>query len=368
MEDSKALKNLINKDVVSLIGKEVKQVYPSFDLNHFLKASDKLGPLELKPRVLLLTSELKNLLPENYLKSLDILVKVIKRKKLSGFTLWPISEYISQFGLNHIEESMQAMYHLTQHFTSEFAIRPFLNSHPEKVLKQFSDWSEDKNHHVRRWVSEGSRPLLPWAMRIPHLVKDPTPTLLLLDKLKYDEELYVRKSVANHLNDISKHHPHLVISKLNEWLEDCPDIYIENINWIKRHALRTLIKKGHPDALKLMGVVGEAKVKIGEVKLNKKTFKLGDKLEFQFEVVSTSSKSQKLVIDYCIDFMKSNGKKGSKVFKLKTIELAGKEKVSVKKTHSLKPITTMVYYKGLHHLKIQVNGKIVQSIDWQFKI
>ncbi len=370
MEDNNpsAFKHFINAHVIKKISSEIKSVYPSFNDKGFLKDTKDFEPLELKARVLLVTKGLKNHLPEDYKKAIEIITKAIKRDELSGFQLWPISEYIGQFGLDHYDESMKAMYELTQRFTSEFAIRPFFLKDHKKVLKYFTKWTSDKNTHVRRWVSEGSRPILPWGGKIPAFIMDPTHTLLLLDKLKFDDELYVRKSVANHLNDITKNHPAIVIKILKMWQEDCPSEYQARLDWIKKQALRTLIKKGDKDALKLMGVTGKAKIKISPLRLNQKKFKLNDKLEFRFEIESTSSSKQTLVIDYLIDFMKANGKKGHKVFKLKTVELKGREKLVIKKSHSLKLITTMKYYSGIHHLLIQVNGEKMAKVDFDFKV
>lgn len=365
-ENPSAFKLWINESVVKKIAKSIEDVYPEFKTKEFIKLSKHLDPLELKGRVLLITSELRKFLPEDYKKALPILVKAMEKGDLSGFTLWPFSEYISQFGLEHFDDSLKAMYRLTQRFTAEFAIRPFLLKDHKKVLKTLEKWVDDKDVHIRRWISEGTRPLLPWGQKIPLFVMDPTHTLLFLDKLRFDEELYVRKSVANHLNDISKNHPQVVIDVLRMWSKDVPDKHQEKIHWIKRHALRTLIKKGHPGALKLMGIDGKAKIKLGKVSLNKKRYKLNDKLVFEFEVSSTSTKTQKLVVDYAIDFVKANGKKGKKVFKLKTFEIDPKEKVTLKKSHSLKPITTMKYYTGIHHLMLQVNGEMMESIEFNF--
>lgn len=367
-ENPSAFKLWINERVVKKIAESISEEYPSFPKKEFLKVTKKLDPLELKDRVLLITTELKKSLPEDYKKSLPILVKAMEKGELSGFELWPFSEYISQFGLDHFDDSLKAMYKLTQRFTSEWAIRPFLLKDHRKVLNTLSKWTEDKSSHVRRWISEGTRPLLPWGQRIPLFVMDPTHTLLFLDKLRHDEELYVRKSVANHLNDISKNHPQVVIEVLRMWTKDAPTEHQEKIAWIKRHALRTLIKKGHPGALKLMGVDGQAKVKLGAVKLNQTKFKLHDKLQFELSVTSTSTKSQKIVIDYAVDFVKANGKKGKKVYKLKTFELGPKETISLSKSHSLKPITTMKYYSGIHHLMIQVNGEMMDKKDFYLKV
>lgn len=367
-ENPSAFKLWINDRVVTKIAKAIESEYPSFKTSEFKKLSKKLDPLELKGRVLLITAELKKHLPDDYKKSLPILVKAMEKGELTGFELWPFSEYISQFGLDHFDDSLKAMYKLTQRFTSEWAIRPFLLKDHKKVLNILSKWTDDKSSHVRRWISEGTRPLLPWGQRIPLFVMDPTHTLLFLDKLRHDEELYVRKSVANHLNDISKNHPQVVIEVLRMWVKDAPAEHQEKINWIKRHALRTLIKKGHPGALKLMGVDGKADVELGKVKLNQKKLKLGDKLTFEFTVTSTSKKKQKIVVDYAIDFVKANGKKGKKVYKLKSFDLGPKEEVTLTKSHSLKPITTMKYYSGIHHLMIQVNGEMMDKKDFFLEI
>lgn len=366
MENENAFKHMISPAVVKKIAAAVKAQHPSFNSTEFLKLIADLEPLEMKNRVLLITSKLKTHLPEDYLEALRILVRSMEEGDLSGFELWAFSEYISQFGLDHFDESLRAMYVLTQKFTAEFAVRPFLHKNHAKVFKYFSKWVTDKNVHVRRWVSEGSRPLLPWGMKLPLFVMDPTYTLILLEKLKFDDELYVRKSVANHLNDISKNHPQVVIEVLRLWGKDAAGTNEEKYNWIKRHALRTLIKKGHPGALKLMGIGGEAKIKLSGFKLNQKSYKLHDDLLFSFEVISTAKQKQKLIVDYAIDFMKANGKKGKKVFKLKTFELSASESVTLKKKHSLKPITTMKYYPGIHHLYLQVNGKILAELKFNF--
>lgn len=362
------MKNLINHALVEKIAKEVLLAYPEFPKSKFKKMCLTLDELELKARVLLITSALKQNLPQDFTHSIKILVEVMERDKLKGFDLWPFSEYIGQFGLDHFNESLKAMEVLTSRFTAEFAVRPFFLKNSSRVLKFFKDNLHHPNVHIRRWISEGSRPLLPWGERLPEFMNDPAPTLTLLEELKFDDELYVRKSVANHLNDISKNHPLLVITTVRRWIEEGPPEHKPKIEWIKHRALRTLIKKGHKEALKLMGVVGEAKVALTPLKLNQKKFKLHDILEFQFEVTSLAKKSQRLVIDYLIDFVKANGTQSSKVFKLKIIELGPGESIILKKKHSLRPITTMTYYKGIHHLWIQINGKTLAKCEWNFLV
>lgn len=365
-ENENAFKHLINQTVVQKIGRGVQKAYPDFSTKKFLKVADEFDSLELKQRVLLVTKYLHVYLPDDYPESLNILLNAMEHEDMKGFELWPFSEYISQFGLDHFDESMKAMYQLTQRFTSEFAIRPFFLKNHVKVLKYFHKWATDKNVHVRRWVSEGSRPLLPWGQKLPIFIMDPTHTLLLLEKLKFDEELYVRKSVSNHLNDISKNHPLVVINVLKLWEADAPEEHKGKISWIKRHALRTLIKKGHPGALKLMGAV-EPKVKVFDFRTAKKKYSLNDVLLFTLNLQSTSRSNQKLIVDYAIDFRKANGKLGKKVFKLKTIELKAGESLTIEKRHSLKPITTMKFYDGIHHLSIQINGKVMGEVTFSFK-
>lgn len=359
---------MINEAVAKQIAVAISKADPKFNSKNFLKLTSELKPLELKDRVKLITKHLHANLAYEYPKALKIILEAMEKSDLSGFALWPFSEFISQFGLEHFDESMKAMYVLTQKFTAEFAIRPFILRNHRKVLKQFEKWATDKNVHVRRWVSEGSRPLLPWGQKIPLFIMDPTHTLLLLDKLKFDDEMYVRKSVANHLNDISKNHPQVVIDILRLWQKGASEADLVKLNWITRHALRTLIKKGHPGALKLMGVDGKASVKVSDITLNKKKFKLNDSLEFSFHLTSTGKSSQKVIVDYAIDFMKANGKKGKKVFKLKSFHLNPKEEIAITKKHSLKPITTMKYYAGTHHVYLQINGQVVSETKFVLEV
>jgi len=366
-ENPNAFKNWINETIVVSISASVKGKYPAFQNVEFNKLSSGLAPLELKARVLHITSNLRKYLPENYTQALPIIVEVMKEKKLQGFALWPFSEYISKFGTNHLDQSMGAMVLLTELFTSEFAIRPFLLKDHPSVLAHMKKLAKSKSHHVRRWVSEGTRPILPWGGKVPAFIKNPSLTLDLLQELKYDDELYVRKSVANHLNDHSKNHPKLVVATLKKWEAECPSEHMAKIVWIKRHALRGLIKKGDIGALKLMGVKGKAKIKINKFTISKSAYKCGEYLSMKFEIQSIGAQKQKLIVDYAIDFLKSNGKYGRKVYKLKNLDLPAKKNIKIEKKHSLKPITTMKYYPGKHFLVLQVNGLELTKIPWELK-
>jgi 3-methyladenine DNA glycosylase AlkC len=365
MDNENAFKNWINTAVVKKTAAVFASVAPGFQQRRFLQCASKLAELELKGRVLLITAGLRSELTGHFTQDAKVLKKVLMKKKLSGFELWPISEYISQHGTEHVTESLELMYQLTQQFTAEFAIRPFLQQDPNPILEQLERWLQDDSVHVRRWISEGTRPLLPWGGKIQSFVESPA-TLHLLEALKYDEELYVRKSVANHLNDISKHHPELLVELLKRWEKEAPRAHQEKILWIKKHALRTLIKKGHRGALGLMGAPAKLAVKISKLKLGKQRYRVGDTLEFHFCLESTSPRAQKVIVDYGISFLRANGSLSTRVFKLKTIDLKPSEKLVLQKKHSLKRITTNTFYPGVHELIVQVNGEKLKKLTWYF--
>ncbi|WP_373999285.1 DNA alkylation repair protein [Bdellovibrio bacteriovorus] len=365
-----AFKNWINEALVKRMAKHISHHYPAFDEKAFIKLSHKLPNLELKPRMRLICDFLKTHLPEDYNKALAILLKATTKPApgvtaMKGFDLWAFTEYVHRYGLKDFEESMKALHTFTELFTAEFAIRPFLIHEEKRTLKVLHKWSKDKNHHVRRLVSEGSRPRLPWGEQLKSFIKDPAPTIELLDKLKYDDELYVRKSVANHLNDISKDHPDIAVKVAARWLKEAPAKHKEKIEWIARHALRTLLKKGNADALKLLGYENKGKVQIKNLLLVSDNVKIGSHLEFSFDVASTEA--AQIMVDYLIHHKKANGGTSPKVFKLTTKTMKHKEVIAIKKKHSFKPITTRVYYPGTHYLEIMVNGKLLAKIPFTLK-
>jgi 3-methyladenine DNA glycosylase AlkC len=367
MDEDKAFKNWINQKVVRKMAMTFSEVYPLFNQKKFIKNASKLENLELKSRVRLLTLALKEELPGPFKKDAIILKRVIALKKLKSFELWPISEFISNYGLDEFEESFDLMFELTKDFTSEFAIRPFLKQDHERCLKILNKWLQDPSHHVRRWISEGTRPNLPWGGKITAFIEKPQ-TLELLDALKWDDAIYVRKSVANHLNDITKTHPHLVLKILKRWEQESVGENLNKILWIKRHALRTLIKKGDPKALSLMGVSQTLSLKVHHFRLLEKKLVLGDHLIFELELELFEKKGHKIIIDYGIRFRKANGTSGLKIFKLKTIHLKPRSPLKMTKKHSLRKISTMKFYPGEHSILIQINGIIYKEVSWNLKI
>jgi 3-methyladenine DNA glycosylase AlkC len=367
-DNPSAFKHWFNEALVLRLSNSLKKAYPDFNAKNFNQVSKKLPAFEMKPRVHLIRDAMAAELPSDYLKALKIILKSADLGNLRGFDLWAYTEFIQLYGLDHVEESLDALYTLTSKFTAEFAVRPFLIEHPKKTFSILKKWTKDKDEHVRRWTSEGTRPRLPWGAKLKASIVDPTPGLEILEKIKFDDSLYVRKSIANHLNDIAKDHPDLVIATLKSWQKKVTTKDTPKLDWITKQALRTLIKQGHPKALDVMGFGAKAEIKLGELKLNKKKFSEKDILTFELEMSSKSAKPQTLAVDYIIHYQKANNKLSPKVFKLKVFELKPKEVFTVKKNHSLKPVTTRRHYAGLHKIEIQVNGKILATAEWYLSL
>lgn len=362
-------KNLFNQKSAELIADAIKRNHSSFDKKAFLKNIDKeLSPLELKERVHFLAEKLYAFLPKDVETSIPLLIGALKQdahdvKGVSGMTVWPLTHYISLYGLDHFDLSLNALKEMTKQFTSEFAIRPFFIKDQKRVLNQFSEWIDDESEHVRRWVSEGSRPLLPWGMKLNDVARDPDLTWMFLEKLKNDPSAYVRKSVANHINDHSKNHPDYVIEKLLGWHKS-KNKTVE-MSWIIKHASRTLIKKGHKRAFLLHGVK-TSKIKVVEQKILTKKITLGESLKVSVTLVNETSTKTQVIIDHEIHFLKANGKHSVKVFKGKKIVLNSGERQKLELSIPLKAVTTRVYYAGKQCWNVLVNG--VSEKDIPFKL
>jgi 3-methyladenine DNA glycosylase AlkC len=277
-----------------------------------------------------------------------------------GFITMPMNDFVAKYGLEHYNISMQALYQMTKRFTAEGAIRPFIVKYPKRTLAILSKWAEDKSCHVRRLVSEGTRPRLPWTMQLKPFIEDPRPILPLLEKLKCDPELMVRRSVANNLNDIAKDNPDLVVKTLRRWktIED------EGTQWLIRHAARTLVKQGNKDILTILGYSPNVDISVSKIKLDKSIVKMGGDFNFSLEIKSTSRQTQTLMIDYIIHHIRAHGKLTPKVFKLTRKTLAPGQIFKITKAHSFRPISTRKYYAGNHALEIQVNGIIYEKTNF----
>lgn len=368
MSDFPALKDHIDTQLVTQIANRISLVYPEFADDKFINAVDaELHDLELKPRFGLIADKLYEFLPAHYPDAVQILVEILDSTKHDfeytkdvGFRMLSIPTFVEKYGTDHLEASMDAMYIITRYTSCEFAIRPFVMKYPDQTLKMLDNWVHDDNEHVRRLVSEGTRPRLPWAPVLRNFVADPSPALAILAHLKDDESLYVRRSVANHLNDITKDHPNLVLETLEEWQTGAS----EGTHWLINHALRTLIKKGDSRALGLLGY-GATQVELQDLNITPQTLHFGESLNLSFKLKSTADTSQNLMIDYVMHFVKANGKTTPKVFKLKKCTLEAGETLTIEKSHSIRPISTRKYYGGQHRIEIQVNGEILGGTDFE---
>jgi len=225
------------------------------------------------------------------------------------------------------------------------------------MMAQMGLWAESKSHHVRRLASEGCRPRLPWAMALPEFKQEPGPVLLVLEKLKNDESEYVRRSVANNLNDISKDNPQLVIEVARNWLGDN-----RKLDWVVKHACRTLLKQGQPEIMELFGFAKPDHIKIKEF-VAQPSVEIGDNLDFSFTLETQHKKLGKLRIEYVIDFVKKNGNLSRKIFKISESDTKNNSK-TVTKSHSFKKISTRKYYAGNHVISIIVNGHEMASTEF----
>ncbi|MGZ4117554.1 MAG: DNA alkylation repair protein, partial [Bacteroidia bacterium] len=199
-----ALKDMFNKKFYESLAVEFNKADKNFHPDKFVKQVTKnIEPLSLNQRLRNTTVVLKEHLPADYKKAVEVLFKVVPQFS-SHYTSFLFPDYIGQYGHDDFDLSMAALKFFTQHGSSEFAIREFLKRDFNKTIKVMNKWADDKNYHVRRLASEGSRARLPWSFNLDEVMKNPEVTRSILEKLKQDDELYVRKSVANHLNDFSK--------------------------------------------------------------------------------------------------------------------------------------------------------------------
>lgn len=289
-------------------------------------------------------------LPKNYLDALTILRKVAIH--YNGFDGMIFPDFVHHFGQEFWEESLSALELFTQYSSAEFAIRSFILKDEERAMNQMLIWSTHKNYHVRRLASEGCRPRLPWAFGLPNFKKDPSLILPILENLKKDPSEYVRKSVANNLNDISKDNRDVVILLAQKWMmKSSPET-----QWIVKHGFRGLIKSGNSKALKLMGFE-RANIELSNLEVTPAVLLMGNELEINFKLINKSKTEVNIMVDYILHFVKSNGSTSPKVFKMSNSVLVSGEKSWYTKRHVIKPITTRKYYGGTTFVEIQVNGE-----------
>jgi len=355
---AEAWKDKLNYGSVSGFAQSIKSVYDRFPVDGFMTSTmDSWESLELMARGRQITINMRKFLPQDYAEALEIMDKVIE--DCDPFFKLCFPTYVEMYGQDESnwDLSMRAMELYTQFSSSEFAVRPFIIKHEERMMAQMLEWSKHENEHVRRLSSEGCRPALPWGQALNSFKKDPSPVLPILTQLKTDPSVYVRKSVANNLNDISKTHPDLVAKLSKDWYGKH-----EYTDWIVKHGCRTLLKKGNRDVLAIFGFHDVSSIDVDDFTLDKKSVAIGG--EFTFSFVVTAKEETKVRLEYGIDYMKSNGKRNRKIFQISEILFKENQKKSYSKKHSFEELSTRKHYPGMHSITLIVNGTERGTLDF----
>jgi 3-methyladenine DNA glycosylase AlkC len=352
------LKALFGESVPRAIAQMIVAVEPAFPARAFLR--DTLagyGPLSLTGRGFHIAAALHTHLPQDYPRALELLLASTAQThahrggSMASFLYMPHLFFVARYGLDHFEESMRAQHTLTQLFTAEFSIRAFLERHPARTLARLRRWAKDPSEHVRRLVSEGTRPRLPWAPRLREFQRDPRPVLELLELLKDDPSLYVRRSVANNLNDIGKDHPQVLTATARRWLRGAS----AERQWIVRHALRSAVKRADAGALAVLGYGAKADVGVRKVSITPARVTIGGSVRVSFELFNRAARRQRVLADLVVHFVKTRGT-GAKTFKLKELDLPPRGSASLGKTIALEQLTTRKHYAGVHRVEVLLNG------------
>ena len=367
---SRPLKDLLDARLVRDIASELSRADPTFDAGGFVERGlDGLDRLELTERAWHLADALWWHLPQPFARVADVLVDSLGPELapteiagLASLRYMPHVFFVQRYGLDDFETAMRAQYELTKRFSAESSIRAFLVRYPEETYGRLLEWARDENVHVRRLVSEGTRPRLPWAPRLRAYQEDPRPVIALLEMLKDDPERYVQRSVANNLNDIAKDHPGVVVHTVASWLLESNNPHAP---WIAKRALRHLVKQGHAGALAALGFKPGARAEVTSLELDEPVVAVGAALGFNVTIIGHAD--ERLNVDYAVTYQMGKGKVGSKVFKLKALDIRKGERVTLSKRHSFRPITTRTYHPGEHRVTVLANGHPAASATFELR-
>ena len=358
---TKLIKDRFNDKTLRQFALDIQAVYPQFAVAEFVKATTggKWHDLELKERIYQISATLGKFLPP-YENAIEIIDKVVESSQggLHGFWIFPTFVQIYGQAEENWDITIEALARYTKYSTSEFAVRPFIIKNEQRMRKQLLAWAQADDEHIRRLASEGCRPQLPWAQGLQAYKNDPTPLLPILQQLNSDPALYVRKSVANNLNDISKTHPDLVVDLAKRWYGQN-----EATNWIVKHGCRTLLKKGNRDVLAIFGYHDIESLTITNFTLKEATVLLGDSLTFSLTIQTTVA--TKLRLEYGVDYVKAGGKRNQKIFQISETALKANETRTYTKKHALANLSTRKHYPGTHSITLIVNGRACGTRDFE---
>ena len=353
-----AFKDEISPQVVTALAAEMASAWPDFPSERFVaQATAGLEDLELLARVSHVARALGNCLPEPFAAGAVVLDRALASETLTGWITLACNEYVATHGIDEPDVALPLLARLTGRFSCEGAVRPFIERHPEVTFGYLWRWIEDDDEHVRRLVSEGTRPRLPWAPQLRSLRADPRPAIALLDRLVGDESEYVRRSVANHLNDIAKDHPGLAVETARRW-------QVQGADRVVRHGMRSLLKQGDPAALALLGYDPDAPVTLQALTVTPGRVDVGGTVEIDFTLVAGGAPVQAMV-DYRIHHAGARGTRSAKVFKLVTRALEPGTPERITRRHAFKEVSVRRIHPGPHLVEIQVNGRVLGGVEVQ---
>ncbi|MCO4772951.1 MAG: DNA alkylation repair protein [Deltaproteobacteria bacterium] len=381
-ENPAAFKHAYSPAKVQAMSALLQKRLPAFQAEVFSASiTPTLTDLEMKARVDLIARALRDAIPLPYPEAIAALVSVLgppgaiagkdawgpddpSGEGLTGFAVWPVTHFVSLFGRDHHADSMAALESLTRRFTAEFALRPFLEAEPERTLAVLRTWATSPDQHLRRAASESTRPRLPWGIRLRGFVADPTPVLALIEPLRTDPEEYVRRSVANNLNDIGKDHPQVLVEVAERWwAEGHPAT-----RRLVKHALRSLVKAGHPGALGVLGFSVPARVQLAGLQVAHPRLVLGETQVVTGRLQSQSPGDQRLVVDYRLHLVGAKGRPRTKVFKGTLATLSAGAVLDLRFALPIRKITTRRYYSGLHAVEVLVCGAACGRVEFELTV
>lgn len=358
---STALKHRYSPEFFQTFCKALNTAAPEIDTSSFLNDvfSPSFEQAELKGRMTLIVGVLKHYLPDHFPTACEVIIRTVSALKKLGvgenFEYMFLPEYVAIYGIEEFDVATSTLAAITGFTSAEFAVRPFILKQPADMIALMKTWSKHKDAKVRRLSCEGARPRLPWAMSLPDFIKDPTPVLPILEELKNDVNEAVRRSVANHLNDISKDNPEIAKRLALKWLGKS-----EAIDAVVKHGCRSLLKAGDPDILKLFNLHSDG-LTLRNFDLVTKSVSMGERLHFNFSIKNESKEDRLVRIEYLVHLLKKNGDLAPKIFKISEREVSAGQEIDIERSHHFKPITTRVYYSGTHKLSVVLNGKVMNE-------
>lgn len=357
------LKERYNQVFITDLSQRFTTVWSPFETDRFEKLvfDKRWEALELKERMRQITTALHAVLPESYPEAINILIGC-SDSCTPDFLYAFFPDFVELYGMHDWETSVPALAALTPSSSSEFAVRPYIKADAKRMMAQMQEWTEHENFHVRRLASEGCRPRLPWAMALPDFKADPSPILPILEALKADSSEYVRRSVANNLNDISKDHPNQVLAMGKAWLG-----HAEDVDKVVKHACRSLLKQGDREALMLFGFADPKALKVSALTVREPVIQIGDDQYFQFTLHNEAKKSTKVRLEYKVTYQKARNKQSEKVFQIseKVLE-PGQHQVERKQ--AFRNFSTRKHYPGTHTITVVVNGANQASVQFELEV